>query len=81
LGSAAIDLAYVACGRLDGFWEWGLNPWDAAAGWLLIEEAGGKLTKTDGSAFELAKPDMLATNALLHEQMIVVLNEVKPQMN
>lgn len=81
LGSAAIDLAYVACGRLDGFWEWGLNPWDCAAGWLLIEEAGGKLTKTNGSAFEMTKPDMLATNSLLHEQMIAVLNEVRPQMN
>lgn len=81
LGSAAIDLAYVACGRLDGFWEWGLNPWDCAAGWLLIEEAGGKLTKTDGRPFEMTKPDMLATNSLLHEQMIAVLNEVRPQMN
>lgn len=80
LGSAAIDLAYVACGRLDGFWEWGLNPWDCAAGWLLIEEAGGKLTKTDGSAFDMTKPDMLATNALLHEQMVAVINEVRPQM-
>lgn len=80
LGSAAIDLAAVACGRLDGFWEWGLNPWDCAAGWLLIEEAGGKLTKTDGSPFDIALPDMLATNALLHEQMIAVMNEVKPRM-
>jgi myo-inositol-1(or 4)-monophosphatase len=80
LGSAAIDLAYVACGRLDGFWEWGLNPWDCAAGWLLIEEAGGKLTKTDGSAFDITKPDLLGTNRLLHEQMVAVLDEVKPQM-
>lgn len=80
LGSAAIDMSYIACGRLDGYWEWGLNPWDAAAGWLLIEEAGGKLTKTDGSPFDMAKPDMLATNAALHEQMMAVLNEVKPQM-
>lgn len=80
LGSAAIDLAAVACGRLDGFWEWGLNPWDCAAGWLLIEEAGGKLTKTDGSAFDITLPDMLATNALLHEEMIAVMNKVKPRM-
>ncbi|HEX4946456.1 MAG TPA: inositol monophosphatase family protein [Blastocatellia bacterium] len=80
LGSAAIDLAYVACGRLDGFWEWGLNPWDCAAGWLLIEEAGGKLTKTDGSAFDMTKPDMLATNAVLHEQMVAVLNDAKLRM-
>jgi myo-inositol-1(or 4)-monophosphatase len=80
LGSAAIDLAYVACGRLDGFWEWGLNPWDCAAGWLLIEEAGGQLTKTDGSAFDIAKPDLLGTNRLLHRQMVAVLDEVKPQM-
>ena len=58
----------------------GFESWDCAAGWLLIEEAGGKLTKTDGSAFDITKPDMLTTNALLHEQMIAVLNEVKPQM-
>ncbi len=80
LGSAAIDLAYVACGRLDGFWEWGLNPWDCAAGWLLIAEAGGKLTKTDGSPFDITKPDLLGSNSLLHEQMVAVLDEVKPRM-
>lgn len=80
LGSAAIDLAYVACGRLDGFWEWGLNPWDCAAGWLLIAEAGGKLTKTDGSQFDITKPDLLGSNSLLHEQMVAVLDEVKPRM-
>lgn len=80
LGAAAVDLADVACGRLDGFWEWGLNPWDCAAGWLLIEEAGGKLTKTDGNPFDINLPDMVCSNGLLHDQMVEVLNEVKPRM-
>ena len=80
LGAAAVDLADVACGRLDGFWEWGLHPWDCAAGWLLIEEAGGKLTKTDGSAFDIALPDMVCSNGLLHEQMLEVLREVRGKM-
>lgn len=80
LGAAAIDMAYVACGRMDGFWEWGLNPWDCAAGWLLVEEAGGKLTKTDGDAFDMFLPDMACTNGLIHEQMLAVLAEVKQQI-
>ena len=80
LGSAAIDMAYVACGRMDGFWEWGLNPWDCAAGKLIVEEAGGKITKTDGSQFDIFLPDMLCTNELIHEQMLAVLKEVKAQM-
>jgi len=72
-GSAAIDLAYVACGRFDGFWEEGLNPWDMAAGVLLIEEAGGQVTNYDGSRFSIYSPPMLATNGLIHTEMSRIL--------
>ncbi|MEO6924993.1 MAG: inositol monophosphatase family protein, partial [Bryocella sp.] len=68
-GSAALDLAYVACGRLEGFWELNLNPWDTSAGALLVEEAGGKMTKFDGSKFELNSVEVLATNGLVHEEI------------
>jgi myo-inositol-1(or 4)-monophosphatase len=72
-GSAAIDLAYVACGRFDGFWEEGLNPWDMAAGTLLVEEAGGQVTGYDLGNFSIYSPPMLATNGLIHAQMAAVL--------
>src|ERR1035437_333473 len=72
-GSAAIDMAYIACGRYDGFWEEGLNPWDMAAGLLLIEEAGGQVTGYDNSKFNLYRPPILATNGLIHSQMLDVL--------
>lgn len=72
-GSAAIDLAYVACGRFDGMWEEGLNPWDMAAGVLLIEEAGGQVTGYDNSKFSVYNPPMLATNGLIHSEMLRVL--------
>ena len=72
-GSAAIDMAYVACGRFDGFWEEGLNPWDVAAGKLLIEEAGGAITYYDGSKFSIYKPPICASNGRLHDQMLEVL--------
>lgn len=72
-GSAAIDMAYVACGRFDGMWEEGLNPWDMAAGVLLIEEAGGQVSYYDGSKFSIYQPPMLATNGLIHQQMADVL--------
>ena len=72
-GSAAIDLAYVACGRLDGFWEFGLNPWDMAAGVLLVEEAGGRVSGYDDSKFNVYSPPMLANNGLIHFQMLDVL--------
>lgn len=72
-GSAAIDMAYVACGRFDGFWEEGLNPWDVAAGKLLIEEAGGQLSYYDGSPFSIYKPPILASNGRIHSQMLDVL--------
>jgi len=75
-GSAAIDLAYVACGRLDAFWEFGLNPWDMAAGLLLIEEAGGKYSGMHGEPLQLRGPHVVADNGLLHEEMLGVFQEI-----
>lgn len=72
-GSAAIDLAYVACGRFDGFWEEGLNAWDVAAGVLLIEEAGGQVTYFDGSRYSVYQPPICASNGLIHQQMLDIL--------
>lgn len=72
-GSAAIDMAYVACGRFDGFWEEGLHPWDVAAGKLLIEEAGGEITYYDGSPFSIYAPPLCASNGRIHSQMLEVL--------
>ncbi|MBA2525124.1 MAG: inositol monophosphatase [Pyrinomonadaceae bacterium] len=72
-GSAAIDLAYVACGRFDGFWEDGLNPWDVAAGILLIEEAGGRVTDYQNAPLDIYTPKVLASNGLVHEAMMSVL--------
>jgi len=66
-GSAALDLCSVASGRYDGFWEFNLNPWDTAAGVLIVEEAGGKVTRFDGSPFEIDSRETLASNGLLHE--------------
>lgn len=72
-GSAAIDLAYVACGRFEGFWEDGLHAWDVAAGLLLIEEAGGLVTGFSGEAVSIYKPKVLASNGLVHQAMMTVL--------
>ena len=72
-GSAAIDLAYVACGRFDGFWEDGLSAWDIAAGVLLIEEAGGRVTDFTGGALNIFTPKVLASNGLVHDAMMRVL--------
>jgi myo-inositol-1(or 4)-monophosphatase len=77
LGAASIDMCAVASGRMDGFWEHGLNPWDTAAGWLLIEEAGGLVTKMDGSPFDNNKGNLLCTNGKIHEAMLAVLEELK----
>lgn len=68
-GSAALDLAYVACGRLDGFWEFKLNPWDTSAGYLLVEEAGGTITHFDGGKFTLDSREVFATNGRIHAEM------------
>lgn len=77
-GSAALDMAYLAAGRFDGFWELKLMPWDTAAGWLLVTEAGGSVTDLHGCSFSLHSPHVLASNGLLHEAMIRVLAETDP---
>lgn len=69
-GSAALDLAYIACGRLDAFWEFNLNPWDTAAGVLLVREAGGTVSSVDGSAFHLDSRELLATNVRVQAEMM-----------
>jgi myo-inositol-1(or 4)-monophosphatase len=74
-GSAALDLCYVACGRYDGFWEMDLNPWDTAAGVLIVREAGGMVTDFSGSDFKLESVQLLASNKILHEDMKAVLNQ------
>jgi myo-inositol-1(or 4)-monophosphatase len=72
-GSAALDLAYVACGRFDGFWEDGLSPWDIAAGALLIAEARGKVTNFKDEPLDIYNEQVLATNGLLHDPMMRIL--------
>jgi myo-inositol-1(or 4)-monophosphatase len=73
-GAAALDLAYLAAGRFDGFWELKLKPWDTAAGCLLVTEAGGVISDIAGGKWNLYSPDLLASNGLIHEQMIKVLS-------
>jgi myo-inositol-1(or 4)-monophosphatase len=68
-GSAALDLCYVACGRFDGFWEMDLHPWDSAAGMLIVEEAGGKVTRFDRSPYSPYDKNILATNGHIHNKM------------
>ncbi len=75
-GAAALDLAYVACGRLDAFWEFGLNPWDMAAGVLLVREAGGTVSDMHGGPFSLRGPQMLADNSALHQPMLAEFAEI-----
>src|SRR3990170_8037296 len=77
LGSAAIDLCYVAAGRMDGFWESDLKPWDMAAGALIVAEAGGRVTRTDGTPFASRSGDVLATNGRLHDQMLGVIRSFR----
>jgi myo-inositol-1(or 4)-monophosphatase len=77
LGSAAIDLAYVACGRFDAYWELRLGPWDVAAGAVLVEEAGGHVTGIDGRALDVDAPTLLATNRLIHDEMLGALKEIR----
>jgi len=73
LGSAGLDLAYVASGRMEFFWEYKLNPWDVAAGALMVEEAGGKVTRTDGTAFHTSEGTILATNGKIHAATVKAL--------
>jgi myo-inositol-1(or 4)-monophosphatase len=75
-GSAAIDLSYVACGRLDAFWEFGLNPWDMAAGRLLVEEAGGRVSDMEGKPHQFSSEHLLVDNGHLHEQMLQIFGEI-----
>lgn len=72
-GSAAMDLCYVACGRFDGFWELKLKPWDMAAGALIVQEAGGRISDFQNEEFSLSASEILATNGLIHQQMTAVL--------
>jgi myo-inositol-1(or 4)-monophosphatase len=75
-GSAALDLCNVASGRFDGFWEFNLNPWDTAAGVLIVEEAGGKVSRFDGSRFELDSRETLASNGLVHDALVYEFKEI-----
>jgi myo-inositol-1(or 4)-monophosphatase len=77
MGSAVIYLAYVAAGRIDGYWELRLGPWDVAAGSLLVEEAGGCVTDLAGSPLDLDAPAVVASNGRIHAEMLAVLEEVK----
>ncbi|MFH1062839.1 MAG: inositol monophosphatase family protein [Candidatus Omnitrophota bacterium] len=75
-GAATLDLCYVACGRFDGFWELDLCAWDTAAGELIVREAGGKVTKADGSKFSnYGKNNIVASNGLIHKDMVNILNK------
>jgi myo-inositol-1(or 4)-monophosphatase len=79
-GSAALDLAYVAMGRFDSFWEYGLNPWDTAAGVVLVEEAGGRISDMQGQPYVLGGPSILSSNGHIHEEMLRVVAEVSAQI-
>ena len=76
-GAAALDLAYTAAGRFDGFWEFKLNPWDVAAGILLVEEAGGKVTDFQEKNYDIYRGEMLASNGRIHSQMAQILKKGK----
>lgn len=78
LGSAALDLAYVACGRFEAFWEMGLSPWDTSAGQLMVREAGGRVTHYDGSDYDIYKKSIIATNGLHHEMIEKIIADTVP---
>lgn len=75
-GSAALDLAYVAAGRIEGFWEFNLNPWDTAAGILLVEEAGGRVTDFSGGRYRIASHEILASNGLVHDEVLGLFDDM-----
>ena len=77
-GSAALDLCYVAAGRFDGFWEVRLNPWDMAAGAVIVREAGGQLTNFSGKDLSIYEQELVASNGHIHEAMLTVLNQAPP---
>ena len=72
LGAAAIDMCHVASGKVDGYWEYDIKPWDTCAGVLIIQEAGGKATKMDGSKYSIHNPQVLATNGKIHNEMLKI---------
>jgi len=74
-GSAAIDLCYTAMGRFEGFWELKLNSWDVAAGYLIMQEAGGKVTKLDGNPLSVYDREILASNGRVHDEMVEILKK------
>jgi myo-inositol-1(or 4)-monophosphatase len=76
-GSAALDLCYVACGRLDGYWEFGLHSWDTAAASLIVKEAGGVISDFEGNAFSIWGQETLGSNGLIHTEMRHIIREVK----
>jgi len=80
LGSAALDLAYVAAGRFDAFWERSLHAWDVAAGTLMVEEAGGKVTSFGGDSFDPFGDQLLASNGALHSQLVDILGDVRRRL-
>ena len=77
-GAAALDLAWVAAGRFDGYWERGLSPWDMAAGIALVREAGGFVTDMDGADIALTSPGIVAANEAVHRELLRTLRESKP---
>ncbi len=80
-GSAALDCAAVSAGWLDGFWELGLHAWDTPAGWLLVEEAGGQVTRLDGGAFDPHFPEIIATNGRIHDPLVALLSEARAKLS
>ncbi len=80
-GSAALDLCYVACGRLDGFWEFNLKPWDVAAGWLLVQEAGGVVSDLQGLPYYLDAKEITASNGCLHHELLRAFSEVAERVS
>mgnify|MGYP002622984415 CR=1 FL=1 len=81
LGSAAIDLCWIACGRFDGFWEYNLNPWDVAAGYLIVKEAGGKITDFSNNELSIYKRQILATNGKIHDTLLEAIRKGASRIN
>ena len=77
LGSAALDLCWVACGRFDGVWEYNLSSWDVAAGYLIVQEAGGTITNFEGQRYDVFEKQTLATNGLIHDEMLSIIRNRK----
>jgi len=77
MGSAVLYLSWLACGRLDGYWELRLGPWDVAAGSLLVEEAGGRITDLSGGTLDLDAPSLVASNGPIHDAVLAVLHEIR----